>query len=206
MKFQVTHQDSYSRGELLLRTLFGAFYIQLPHLFVLLFIQIGAMFINLIAFWAILITGKYPKGMWNYMVKWLRWNWRLSARLNNLADGYPAFGLNASDNKTVFEMEYPERSSRGKLLLRSFFGFIYILIPHGFCLLFLALGSLFVKMIAWWVVLITGKYPKGMHDYMVGVMRWSNRVMAYYYNLTDTYPPFSMKETESTSQALDHNI
>jgi len=61
-------------------------------------------------------------------------------------------------------------------------------------------------MIAWWVVLITGKYPKGMHDYMVGVMRWSNRVMAYYYNLTDTYPPFSMKETESTSQALDHNI
>jgi hypothetical protein len=203
MKVTITHQESYSRGELLLRTLFGLIYIQLPHMFVLLFISIAAMFINFISFWAILITGNYPRGMWNFTVGMLRWNLRLGARLNNLSDGYPAFGIGATDTATSLEIEYPEKSSRGLLLLRTFFGFIYILIPHGFCLLFLMIGTLFVKMIAFWIVLITGNYPKGMHDYMVGVTRWGMRVNAYYYNLTDTYPPFSLSEVETNTGTLD---
>ncbi|MFM1998310.1 MAG: hypothetical protein RL204_257, partial [Bacteroidota bacterium] len=96
-----------------------------------------------------------------------------------------------------------EKSSRGLLLLRTFFGFIYILIPHAFCLLFLMIGAIFVKLIAFWIVLITGSYPKGMHDYMVGVTRWGMRVNAYYYNLTDTYPPFSLGEVETNTGTLD---
>ena len=205
MKVTIKHQESYSRGELLLRTLFGIFYIQLPHMFVLLFIGIAAMFINFIAFWAILITGNYPRGMWNFMVGMLRWNLRLGARLNNLSDGYPAFGLDVQDSATELAIDYPEKSSRGLLLARTFFGIFYILIPHGFCLLFLAIGAVFVKIIAFWVVLITGNYPKGMHDYMVGVTRWGMRVNAYYYNLTDTYPPFSLGEVETNTGALDDN-
>jgi hypothetical protein len=203
MKVTIKHQESYSRGELLLRTFFGIFYIQLPHMFVLIFIGIAAMFINFIAFWAILITGNYPRGMWNFMVGMFRWNLRLGARLDNLSDGYPAFGISATDDATSLEIEYPEKSSRGLLLLRTFFGFIYILIPHAFCLLFLMIGAIFVKLIAFWIVLITGSYPKGMHDYMVGVTRWGMRVNAYYYNLTDTYPPFSLGEVETNTGTLD---
>jgi Domain of unknown function (DUF4389) len=203
MKVTIKHQESYSRGELILRTLFGAFYIILPHMFVLLFISIAAGFINFIAFWAILITGKYPQGMWNFMLGMLRWNLRLSARMDNLSDGYPAFGLSAVDNNTSIELEYPQSSSRGLVLLRTFFGFFYILIPHGICLLFLGIAAMFVKLIAFWIVLITGKYPKGMHDFMVGVTRWSLRVSAYYYNLTDTYPPFTLQEVASSTGALD---
>jgi hypothetical protein len=172
-------------------------------MFVLLFIGIAAMFINFIAFWAILITGNYPRGMWNFMVGMFRWNLRLGARMDNLSDGYPAFGISATDDATSLEIEYPEKSSRGLLLLRTFFGFIYILIPHAFCLLFLMIGALFVKMIAFWIVLITGSYPKGMHDYMVGVTRWGMRVNAYYYNLTDTYPPFSLNEVQTNTGTLD---
>lgn len=203
MKLSIKHQETYSRGELLLRTFFGIIYIQIPHMFVLLFIAIAAAFVNFIAFWAILITGKYPRGMWNFMLGMLRWNLRLGARLNNLSDGYPAFGLNVADDNTSLELEYPEKSSRGLLLLRMFFGFFYILIPHGICLLFLSLAAVFVKLVAWWVVLITGKYPKGMHDFMVGVTRWGMRVNAYYYNLTDQYPPFTLQEVASGTGALD---
>ncbi|MFM1998254.1 MAG: hypothetical protein RL204_201, partial [Bacteroidota bacterium] len=111
MKVTIKHQESYSRGELLLRTFFGIFYIQLPHMFVLIFIGIAAMFINFIAFWAILITGNYPRGMWNFMVGMFRWNLRLGARLDNLSDGYPAFGISATDDATSLEIEYPEKSS-----------------------------------------------------------------------------------------------
>ena len=203
MKVTIKHQESYSRGELLLRTFFGFLYMILPHMFVLLFIGIAAMFINFIAFWAIPITGNYPRGMWNFMVGMFRWNLRLGARMDNLSDGYPAFGISATDEATSLEIEYPEKSSRGLLLLRTFFGFIYILIPHAFCLLFLMIGAIFVKLIAFWIVLITGSYPKGMHDYMVGVTRWGMRVNAYYYNLTDTYPPFSLNEVQTNTGTLD---
>jgi len=203
MKVTIKHQESYSRGELLLRTFLGIFYIQLPHMFILIFIGIAAMFLNFIAFWAILFTGNYPRGMWNFMVGMLRWNLRLGARLNNLSDGYPAFGMDVQDSATELAIDYPEKSSRGLLLARTFFGFIYILIPHGICLLFLTIGALFVKMIAFWIVLITANYPKGMHDYMVGVTRWAMRVNAYYYNLTDTYPPFSLGEVETNTGTLD---
>lgn len=204
MKVFIRHQDTYSRGELLLRTFFGIFYIMIPHFFVLIFIAIALMFVNFIAFWAILITGKYPKGMWEFVLNFFRWNVRLNARLQNLSDGYPAFGLNAKDENSDIILAYPETSSRGLLLLRTFFGLFYIMIPHGFCLLFLSLAAAFVRIIAWWAVLITGKYPKGMHDFVVGVIRWQTRVNLYYYNLTDKYPPFSLAEDESVS-TLDQN-
>jgi hypothetical protein len=206
MKISIQHQESYSRGELLLRTFFGFIYIAIPHLLVLLFVAISAMFINLLSFWAILITGKFPRGMWSDLYNMMRWTLRLSARMDNLSDGYPAIGLGGQDDKTSLIMEYPEKSSRGLVLLRTMFGFIYVYIPHMFCLLFLMIAAAFVKMIAFWVVLITGKYPKGMHDFMVGVLRWNMRVSAYMYNMTDTYPPFSLKEMESTNTALDSNI
>lgn len=206
MKVFIQHQSSYSRGELLLRTFLGIFYIILPHLFVLIFLTIGLLFVNFLSFWIILFTGTFPRGMWNFTLGYLRWGLRLNARINNLCDGYPAFGISATDAQTSIELEYPEKSSRGSLLLRTFFGFIYVLIPHGFCLFFLSIGAIFVKMIAFWVVLFTGNYPKGMHDYMVGVERWGLRVNAYLFNLTDTYPPFSLHETERSNGALDSTI
>jgi hypothetical protein len=67
------------------------------------------------------------------------------------------------------------------------------------------IAALFVRIIAWWAVLITGKYPKGMHDFVVGVNRWQMRVNLYWYNLTDKYPPFSLNEDETVS-TLDQNV
>ncbi|MEN9304554.1 MAG: hypothetical protein RL264_2983 [Bacteroidota bacterium] len=197
MKYGIKRQDSYSRGELLLRGFFGAFYIALPHAFLLIFVMLASIFLNMIAFWAILITGKYPEGMFNFQVNAQRWGLRVSARLLNLVDGYPAFGMTHQDDSVVIDIERPEKSNRLSVLARAMFGVFYVMIPHAFCLLFLQIGANFVRIIAFWAILITGKYPKGMHSYMVGVMRWGFRVNAYMGYLTDTYPPFSMSGDEA---------
>lgn len=206
MKVSIRHAEAYSRGELLLRTFLGPIYILLPHVFVLLFVIIGVFFVNFVAFWAILFTARYPSGLWRFMVGFFKWQVRLNARLNNLSDGYPAIGVNGQDTETGLEIEYQETYSRGLVLARLFFGFIYILIPHGFCLLFLSIAAILVKIIAFWIVLFTGQYPKGMHDFMVGVVRWNTKVGAYYYNLTDEYPPFSLSEVDSRTDALDREL
>jgi len=197
MKYGVRHQESYSRGELLLRTFFGGLYIALPHAFLLLFLMLWSSILNLITFFVVLITGKFPESMFNYQLNLQRWGLRVSARLQNLSDGYPAFGLSATDSNIVIELERPEKSNRGTVLLRAIFGFLYVMLPHVFCLIFLSIGASFVRLIAFWAVLITGKFPKGMHDYMVGVMRWQYRISIYMGYMTDVYPPFSLKGDEA---------
>ena len=87
----------------------------------------------------------------------------------------------------------PVSSSRGLLLLRVFFGWAYVGIPHGFCLMFRMIATEFLCFIAFWAILFTGKYPKKMFDFNVGTYRWMNNIMAYMLFLTDTYPPFSGK-------------
>jgi hypothetical protein len=93
-----------------------------------------------------------------------------------------------------YTVDYPEKLSRGILILRTLFGSIYVGIPHGFCLFFYAIAAYVVMFIAWWAILFTGKYPKGMFDFVLGWMRWGLRVNAYMMYMTDKYPPFSGKE------------
>ncbi len=193
MNLEIKHQDSYSRGELILRTLFGFIYIAIPHLFLLIFISIASAVVTFIAFWAILFTGRYPQSMFEFQVKAMRWDLRLRSRLNNLSDGYPAFGLNATDDYVTFEVPYPESLSRGTLLLKAFFGFIYVIIPHGFLLIFRLIATSVLTFLAWWAVLFTGNYPASWHSFNVGTLRWGMRVNLYMSYMTDDYPPFSGK-------------
>ncbi|HKM92567.1 MAG TPA: DUF4389 domain-containing protein [Prolixibacteraceae bacterium] len=191
MKFSINHQERYSRGELLLRTLFGVIYIGIPHGFLLFFVGLWAGVLQFLAFFAVLFTGKFPKAMFNYQVGLITWVLRLNARLLNLSDGYPAFGLKAVDKNVVFEIEYPEKLSRGHLLLRFFFGYFYILIPHGFILFFRQLWALILIFLSWWSVLFTGKYPKGFFAWIEGTLRWQTRVLIYTMFMTDKYPAFT---------------
>ena len=195
MKLTITHQERYSRGELLLRSFFGMFYITLPHLFLLFFVGIYGAILRLVAFLVVLFTGKYPESMFEFQVGLLKWQLRVNARMLNLSDGYPAFGINGTDEFTSLEIEYPERLSRGTLILKFLFGFFYVLIPHGFILYFRAIGTMFMVFLAWWVVLFTGKYPKTWHDFVVGYLRWGVRLSLYYgLWMTDEYPPFTGRE------------
>ncbi len=192
MVFDIKHAERQSRGELLLRSFFGLIYMYLPHAFVLFFLGLWGAILGFISWWIILFTGRYPQSFFEYQVKLIRWQARLSARQFNLIDGYPAFGLDAVDPAVVVDIPYPQSLSRGTLLLRLFFGFLYVIIPHGFVLFFLAIGVYVVLFIGWWIILFTGQLPVGMHNFLVGFLRWNQRVNLYMANMTDVYPPFSL--------------
>lgn len=192
MTFNIKHAESLSRGELLLRFFFGWIYIYLPHGFVLIFVGLWGAILSFISWWIILFTGRYPQSFFEFQVGLLRWSTRLRARQYNLTDGYPAFGISSEDPAITVDVEYPASLSRGTLLLRLFFGWLYVGIPHGFCLFFLALAVLFAAFIGFWVVLFTGRMSEGIHNFIVGFLRWTTRVNLYMGNMTDTYPPFSL--------------
>jgi len=197
MKLIIKHQESFSRGELLLRTLFGAIYIDLPHLFLLIFVGIWSSILTFISWWVILFTGRYPQSFFEFQVGLIKWQVRWMARFYNLADGYPSFGINGNDEGTHFEMPYPENLSRGMAIVKLFFAPIYCALPHGFVLIFVSIWASILRFFAWWIVLFTGQYPKNIHDFNVGLIRWSTRVSLYLSYMTDDYPPFSGKPDES---------
>jgi hypothetical protein len=193
MKLEINQQESYSRGELLLRTIFGAFYITAPHAIILVFIGIWANIVHFISWWAILFTGRYPEQFFEFNVKLLSWQTRLNASAYNLVDGYPAIGLNASHPAVSLEVHNPERLSRGKLLLRTFFGWLYVAIPHLVCLYGRLFATGIFLMLSWWSILFTGKVPTSWFEFNVGTLRWGLRLNLYMTNMTDVYPPFSGK-------------
>lgn len=159
---------------------------------VILFGSMGAI-LSFIAFWVVLFTGRYPQSFFEYQLKLIHWNTRVSARLFNLADDYPPFGLDAKDDYVNVDVKYPERISRGLVLLRLFFGAIYVIIPHAFILFFRLIWTHILVFIAWWVVLFTGEFPQSWHEFIVGTLRWQTRVNLYLSYMTDEYPPFSGK-------------
>ncbi len=88
-------------------------------------------------------------------------------------------------------IEYPERLSRGWVVLKVLFGWLYVGIPHGIILWLYGIAVGVVTFIAFWAILFTGKFPRGMFDFVVGFMRWNLNVNAYLGLLRDEYPPFS---------------
>ncbi|MGL1893960.1 MAG: DUF4389 domain-containing protein [Spirochaetaceae bacterium] len=191
MNFSIEHQEEYSRGELLLRTFLGYFYLVLPHSFMLFFVSIGAAVLSFLSFWVILFTGEYPISWFEFQVKYIKWNTRVSASMFNMVDGYPAFGLEAEHEGVEFEVEYPTELSRVSVLVRAIFGSIFVIFPHSFCLYFRMIATGVLSMLAWWSVLFTGSYPESWHAFNVGTLRWSNKVSLYMLYMTQEYPEFS---------------
>ena len=128
---------------------------------------------------------KYPR--W-----WFDWNLELQRFINRVAvyfalmdDRYPS-----TDDHQGVQLELPEPRDLNRWLpLVKWF----LAIPHYIVLFFLYIGAFVVVIAAWFAILFTGRYPRGLFDYMVGVGRWHNRVVAYAFTLvTDRYPPFQM--------------
>lgn len=195
MNLTIQHQENYSRSKLLLRGFFGWLYIVPPHYFLLFFLGIWATILWFLSFSVILFTGKYPKNWFEFQVRFIRWWTRVQASFLNLYDGYPQFGLSSEEKKVQLEVRYPEKMDRGKVLLIGLFGTIFVLLPHGIALFFRILLGTVLWILAWWVVLFTGKYPKNWHRFHVGTIRWGLRVWFYILFIKSEYPPFSGKES-----------
>jgi hypothetical protein len=136
----------------------------------------------------ILFRQKYPRWWFDWNLQLLRFSNRVGAYLALLRDEYPSTD---EEQAVHLEIQYPDARSdlnRWLPLVKWF-----LAIPHYVVLLFLAVASVVVVIIAWFAILFTGRYPRGLFDFVVGVIRWSIRVMAYAFVLTtDRYPPFSL--------------
>ncbi len=142
--------------------------------------------VAIIAWFAILFTGRYPKGLWDLATFYLRWRVRAVAYCTLLRDEYPPFG--DGPYPAGLDLEPPE-APRDRLSVAFR---ILLALPHLLVLWFLMIGWAFTSVVAWIAILFTARYPRALYDYGVGVLRWSTRLEAYVLLLRDEYPPFSL--------------
>jgi hypothetical protein len=166
----------------------------IPHLVILSFLGIAASVVTYIGYWAVLITGKYPEVLFNFLVGVQRWSARTDSWLYGLADSYPPFSLTAPDYPASYEVGYPESSSRWRALLGVLIlPKLAFLVPHFAILYGLWLASFAAIYVGYWIALIRGRYPAELFEFVSGVQRWSYRTEAWLAGLTDRYPPLGLR-------------
>jgi hypothetical protein len=180
--FEVEYPERLSRWLIFVKWLLA-----IPHLIILYALIAVAEIITVIAWFAILFTGRYPKGMFDFVVGILRWDHNVTAYVALLRDDYPPFSLSAGQYPVTYDVEYPERLSR----LLIFFKWLLV-IPNLIVLALVGIAYCVTLIIAWFAILFTGRYPEGLFRFAVGTIRWSARVNAYVLLLRDEYPPFSL--------------
>jgi hypothetical protein len=136
----------------------------------------------------IIFTQTYPRWWFDFSRELTRFGARVAAYAALLTDQYPSV---VDEQAVHLEIDYPD----AKTDLNRWMPLVkwLLAIPHYIILAFLGIGAVFAIIIAWFAILFTGKYPKGLFDYVVGVTRWALRVEAYaILMVTDEYPPFSL--------------
>lgn len=148
---------------------------------------IVAMVAAIIAWFAILFTGRHPRGLWDLAAYYLRWRVRVAAYTALLRDEYPPFG----DGPYAAALEIvPPPAPRNRLTVAFR---IVLAIPHLIVLWLLGIAWLLTSIIAWFSILFSGRYPVGLYGFGAGMVRWNTRVEAYLLLLTDEYPPFALE-------------
>lgn len=160
----------------------------IPHLIILYLLNIAYQIICVIAFFAVIITSEYPKGLFDFAVGVRRWYLNVNSYIFLLRDEYPPFSWEPGAYPSTLEIDRAEKLNRFMPLIKWL-----LAIPHLIVLAFLMIGVVIVTIVALFAILFTKEYPRGMFDYTVGVLRWTERVNAYILFMRDEYPPFSLK-------------
>jgi uncharacterized membrane protein len=136
----------------------------------------------------LVLRHKYPRWWFDFNVMLLRLEMRITAYVFLLRDEYPSVDDEQAVHVEVLYPDAPNSLNRWLPLVKWF-----LAIPHYIVLVFLNIAAVVVVIIAWFAILFTGRYPRGMFDFVTGVVRWSLRVTAYAFLLvTDRYPPFTL--------------
>lgn len=148
---------------------------------------VGALFLATLLM--ILFRRRYPRWWFDFALQFHRFSARVAAYGALLTDQYPS---TVDEQSVHLDIDYPDAEhdlNRWLPLVKWF-----LVIPHFVLLFFLFIGAFFAVVIAWFAILFTGRYPRGLFNYVVGVTRWALRVSAYATLLvTDRYPPFSLR-------------
>lgn len=200
-------------------------FLAIPHYLVLAFLWLAFVFLTVGAFVAILVTGRYPRPIFDFNVGVLRWTWRVQHYAYGAlgTDRYPPFTLtDVPDYPAHLEVDYPQRLCRGSALVKWWL----LAIPHYLIVgLFLG-GVLFATLgddngnlpwvsggivgvlvlVAGVVLAVTGSYPAAIYDLVVGMDRWAIRVVAYAALMTDVYPPFRLDQGGSEQGPTSHAV
>jgi hypothetical protein len=135
----------------------------------------------------IVFRQKYPRWWFDFNLEFTRFSTRVAAYGAMISDEYPS---TTEEQYVHLDLDYPDAKqlNRWAPLYKWF-----LAIPHYLMLAVLGVAALFALIVAWFIILFTGEYPEGIHEFVVGIMRWSLRVQAYMALLiTDEYPPFSL--------------
>jgi hypothetical protein len=185
VRFDVEYPDRLSRWKIFVKWLFA-----IPHLIIIYLLGIVNSVMIFIAFFAVLFTKKWPRGMFDFSVQIQRWTANVLAYfLVLLRDEYPPFSGDAGEYPVTLEIDYDDNLSRWQIFVKWL-----LAIPHLIVLVFLAIVVYVVVIIAFFAILFTARYPRWLFDFVVGTYRWYMRVNAYaVWFMTDRYPPFSLK-------------
>jgi len=182
VRYDVEYPEELSRWLIFVKWLLA-----IPHFIILMALSFVTAVMGLIAFFAILLTKRYPRGLFDFVVGVNRWSANAGAYTGLLRDEYPPFSWDPGLYPVTYEVEYPAELNRWLPLVKWL-----LAIPHVLVLIALGLASLAVGLVAFFAILFTARYPRGLFDFVVGVNRWNQRVNAYTGLMRDEYPPFSL--------------
>jgi hypothetical protein len=138
----------------------------------------------------IVFRQKYPRWWFDWNLELMRFSNRIAAYLALMDDRYPS-----TDERQAVALDFPYPDARQGLNRWLPLVKWLLAIPHYILLVFLWLAAVVAVIVAWFAILFTGRYPRGLFDFVLGVLRWGNRVIAYAFTLvTDRYPPFRLAE------------
>jgi Domain of unknown function (DUF4389) len=158
----------------------------IPHFVVLFFVGLGAFFVAIWAFFAVLFTGRYPRGAFDYLVGTYRWSTRVLAYVHLMTDAYPPFSLEDDEIYPVrMLVEYPEHVANWRPLVQWLLAYPYLIVASILYWL-----TAVLTFIAFFTVLFTKRIPRGLFELMVPGLRWTARGNLYVYFLVDRYPPW----------------
>lgn len=183
ISLDVAYTESLSRWLPLVKWLLA-----IPHLVIVYILGYVFNLLLFIATFIVLFTATYPRGMFDFMVGIRRWQANTYAYIGLLRDEYPPFSMDAGQYPVAYSVEYPEKVNRFSPLYQWL-----LAIPHFIIVALLAIVAVVVTIIAFFAILFTRTYPRGMFDFVVGVSRWSERATLYAAFMTNEYPPFSLK-------------
>jgi Domain of unknown function (DUF4389) len=184
LRFDVEYPEELNRWLVLVKWI-----LVIPHLLILWALGAVTSIIVIIAFFAILFTKKFPQGLFEFVANYFRWSLNVAMYYSLMRDEYPPFTWEPGQYPPVtLEVEYPQELNRWLPLIKWL-----LIIPHFLVLLVLGIAASVVWIIAFFVILFTKRYPRGLFDFVAGFFRWAYRVNVYYYLMRDEYPPFSLK-------------